>query len=96
MRVNENKNNVMKCSRVVGGRSMNVALDGELLEEVECFKYLGSKITTDGGIETEVKSRINNVGKVLGGMKVFSCKAMGMYVYRGSYRCFFLAVPVAY
>ena len=34
------------------GRKMNIALNGELLEEIECFKYLGSKITVDGGIET--------------------------------------------
>ena len=31
---------------------------------------------------TEVKSRINDVGKVLGGMMVFSCRAMGMNVKR--------------
>ena len=37
------------------------------------FKYLGSKITEDRGIETEVKSRINDVGKISGGMQVFSC-----------------------
>ena len=31
----------------VGGRRMNVALNGEPLEKVECFKYFGSKITVD-------------------------------------------------
>ena len=36
---------------------------------VNCFKHLGSKITIDGGIKTEVKSRINDVGMVLGGIK---------------------------
>ena len=43
---------------------MNVALNVKLLKNVERFKDLGSKITVDGGIETEVKSRINDVGKV--------------------------------
>ena len=43
---------------------------GELIEEVECFKYLGSKVTVDGAIETEVKSRISDVGKV------FICRTM--------------------
>ena len=38
--------------RWVGGRRMNVALFGELFEEMECFEYLGSKITIDGRIET--------------------------------------------
>ena len=56
----ENKSKVMKCTMKVGGRRMNVALNGELLEEVECFEHIRSKITVDGGIETEVKSRIND------------------------------------
>ena len=49
--MNENKSNI-KSTRGVGGRRMNVVLNGELHEEVECFKYLGSKITVDGAIET--------------------------------------------
>ena len=45
-----------------------------------------SKITVAGVIKTDVKSRINNIGKVLRGMKnVFSCKAMGMNVERRLY-----------
>ena len=32
-----------------------------------------------------MKSRINDVGKVLGGMKVFSCTAMGMNIKRRLY-----------
>ena len=36
--------------------------------------------------ETEVKSRINVVGKVLGGLgKMFSCRVMGMNVKRRLY-----------
>ena len=41
-RVNLSKSKVMKCSRLVDERRMNVALNGEMLEEVECFKYLGA------------------------------------------------------
>ena len=33
--MNENKSKVMKCTRVVGGRRMNIALNGELFEKVE-------------------------------------------------------------
>ncbi len=33
-RVNEGKSKVMKCTRMVDGRRMNVALNGELLKEV--------------------------------------------------------------
>ena len=49
--MNENKSKVMKCTNGVGGRRMNAAMNGELLE-VECFEYLGSKITVDGEGET--------------------------------------------
>ena len=93
MRVNENRNKVMKCTREIGGRRMNYALNSELLEEVECFKYLRSK-TVDGGIEIEVESTINDVGKVLGEIKkVFSSKGMGMNVKRRLYKG--VAVPTA-
>ena len=47
---------------------------------MECFKYLGFKITVYGGVETEVKFRINDLGKVLGGMKVFSIRGMKINV----------------
>ena len=33
----------------------------------------------------EVKSRISNVGKVLGGMKLFSCRAMEISIKRRLY-----------
>jgi len=65
LRVNESKSKVMKCTRMVDGRRMNVVLNDKLLEEVECFKYLGLHVAVDGGIDVEVKYRINEVGKVL-------------------------------
>ena len=40
----------------VSGRKLNVALNSKVLKEVECLKYLGSKITVDESIEIEVKS----------------------------------------
>lgn len=43
-------------------------LDGELLEEVECFNFLVSKVTVDIKNKPEVLSNIYEIGKVLGGM----------------------------
>ena len=43
LRVNVNKGKVMRCAREEG-RRMEVRLGGERLEEVECFKYLGSTV----------------------------------------------------
>ena len=79
LKVNENKSKVMRCTREVDGRRMNIALNGELLEEVDCFKYLGSHVAVDGRIKEEVKFRINEAGRVMGGMKkVFKCRSLGM------------------
>ncbi len=69
LKVNESKSKVMKCARLADGRRMNVTLNGEVLEEVGCFKYLRSHVAVDGGMEGEVKFRMNKVGKVCGGMK---------------------------
>ncbi len=62
------------------GRRMNVALHGKLLEEVECFKYLGSHVAVDRRIYGEVKYRMNEVRRVCGRMKkkVFRRKSLGL------------------
>ncbi len=36
LRVNERKSKVMRCTRMVDGRRMNVAMNREMLEEAEC------------------------------------------------------------
>ena len=41
LRVNVGKGKVMRCSRYGNGDRMDVILNGEPLEEVDCFKYLG-------------------------------------------------------
>ena len=34
-------------------------LNAEPLEEVDCFKYLGSQVATDGGCERDAVYRMN-------------------------------------
>ena len=41
------KSNVMRCSRYGNGGRMHVILNGEPLEEVDCFKYLRSHVVAD-------------------------------------------------
>ena len=38
---------------------MRVKLNGELSEEVDCFKYLGSQAAANGGCERDVVHRLN-------------------------------------
>ena len=44
LRVNVGKRKVMRCSRYGNGSRMHVILNVEPLEEVDCFKYLGSQV----------------------------------------------------
>ena len=69
LRVNVGKSNVMRCTRYENGTRLNVTLDGEVLEEVDQFKYLGSIIAANGGVEADVRHRVNEGCKVLGAMK---------------------------
>ena len=60
LRVNVGKSKVMRCSRYGNGDRMHVILNGEPLEEVDCFKYLGSQVAADGGCERDVVHRMND------------------------------------
>ena len=46
---------------------MHVILNGETLEKVDCFKYLGSQVAADGGCERNVVHRMNE------GMELLEC-----------------------
>ena len=59
LRVNVGKSKVMRCSRYGNGRRRYVILNGGPLEEVDCFKYLGSQVAADGGREKDVVHRMN-------------------------------------
>ena len=49
----------MRCSRYGNEGPMHVILNGEPLEEVYCFKYLGSQVAAYGGCERGVVHRLN-------------------------------------
>jgi hypothetical protein len=54
MKINVKKTKVMKVSRN-GGGTINIMIDGQKVEQVDKFKYLGAWITEDGHCETEIK-----------------------------------------
>ena len=43
---------------------MHVTLNGEPLQEVDYFKYLGSQVTADGGCKMYVVHRMNEGHRV--------------------------------
>ena len=54
LRVIVGKRKVVKCSRFVNVGRIIERLNGEWLEEVAYFKYLGLQVATDGGCENDM------------------------------------------
>ena len=59
--MNVGKIKVMRCPRYGNGaiHVMHVILNGEPLEEVDSFKYLGSQMVANGGCVMDVVHRMN-------------------------------------
>ena len=69
----------VRCSRYGGWGGMYVILDGEPLEEVDCFKYLGSHVSADGGCGRDVVYIMNEGYKAWGALKsVLSNRGLGI------------------
>ena len=78
LRVNVGKSIIMRCSRYGNGDRMHVILNGEPLEEVDCFKYQGSQVAADGGCERNVVHRMNEGYRAWAGLKsVLSNRGLG-------------------
>ena len=56
MEINVEKTKVMRISRQLS--PITITIDQKELENVKCFKYLGSVLTEDGRCTCEIKSRI--------------------------------------
>ena len=77
-RVNVGRSKELRCSRNDDASRISVLLKGESLEQVQCFKYLGSHVEKDELVETKVKSRVKEGCKVLGALKsVMKCRTLG-------------------
>jgi len=63
IKVNARKTEVM-CISNKGRTKMNIYIDGQQIEQVREFQYLGSLISDDGYCEKEIVSRIGMVKKV--------------------------------
>ena len=58
---------------------MHVILNGKPLQEVDCFKYLGSQVPADAGCERDVVHRMNEGYQAWGALKsVLSNKGLGI------------------
>ena len=68
----------MRCSRYGNGDRRHVILNGEPLEEVDCFKYLGLQVAADGGYERDVVHRMNGVWSLGSAESVLSNRGLGI------------------
>ena len=66
---------VMRCSRYGNGGRMHEILNGEPLEEVDCFKYLGLQVAADGGRERDV---VNEGYRAWAALKAKKCLYEGV------------------
>ena len=69
LRVNVDKSKVMVAGRDAGPLSLNIQLNGDSLEEVQSFKYLGSCFSSDGGVKEDVSMRVGEGMRTFGAMK---------------------------
>ena len=54
-------------------------LNGEPLEEVDCFKYLGSQVAADGGCERDVEHGMSEGCRAWGALKnLLSNRGLGI------------------
>lgn len=72
--VNVGRRKVIRCLRSTYAIGSRVRLDGEMFEEVECFKYMAAHLARTGGVVSEmgcrVKKSVLEVGASEGSNKV--------------------------
>jgi len=58
MSINTNKTKVMLIEKIASGKVLRIEIDGQLLEQVHVYKYLGVRIRSDGRDETVIACHI--------------------------------------
>ena len=91
LRVNVSKSKVMVVSKE-GGCRADVGLLGEKMEQVECFRYLGTDIHENGRMGEEIGHRVREGERVGGALRaVWRNKGMSVGAMRGMYEA--IVVP---
>ena len=67
--VNVNKSKTMRISGNENEYDVNVDMNGERLEAVESYKYLGVNVTCDGKLKEEINHRISEARKAAGALQ---------------------------
>ena len=85
------KLNIQKPKIMASGPTTSWQIDGEAIETVTDFVFLGSKITADGGCSHEIKTRLllgrramTNLGGILKSRHTFADKGLSSQSYGSS------------
>ena len=73
MKMNVKKTKTMIVSKKAVVPRVNIELDGQVLEQVSCFTYLGQTITEDGKCDEEIKRRIGQARSAFNTMRDVLC-----------------------
>jgi hypothetical protein len=79
MKLNVKKTKAMVISKQHEKLQIRLVVDGELIEQVDSYVYLGHEITDDGRTEKEIRRRIEMARKTFNDVKeVFTARQIGM------------------
>ena len=79
MKINIKKTKAMVVSKKPNSPKINIAIDGEQIEQVTSYVYRGSLITDDGRSEKEIKRRIMIARSTFTNMRTLrSCRGINL------------------
>ena len=86
MEMNVEKTKVMRISKQPS--PITIMIDQKQLENVECFKYLGSILTNDGRCTCEIKSRIAIAKASFNKKKILFTSTLDLNLRKKLVKCF--------
>ena len=89
MKINIKKTKAMVVSKKPNSPKINIAIDGEQIEQVASYMYLGSLITEDGRSEKEIKRRIMIARSTFTNMRTLvSCRGINLKTRLRAIECY--------
>ena len=89
MKINIKKTKAMVVSKKPNSPKINIAIDGQHIEQVTSYVYLGSLITEDGISEKEIKRRIMIARSTFTNVRtLLSCRGINLNTRLRAIKCY--------